>query len=326
MHALRLRAPTLFDTVTDVAVPDPEPGQVTVRLAAAAICGSDLPKVRSTADHRSDRTGFPIHECVGHLVDVGHHTDLAPGQRVLAMPVEECGLAEIYPARRDTTHPVRNEHLTDEQATLIQPLATVLYATGKLDDDLCGTHAVVLGLGPIGLLCAHVLAQRGAQVTGVDPIGRDEKTATAFGLTDRLQDTSSAWPASRHAQRPVGICVEAVGHQQRTLRDAITMTRHSGTILAMGVPDDAEYAIPYDTLLRKNLTLTTSITPPWQQWFRPAEDYLCQHLDTLSLLLTHEFPITSADRAYRTYLQPAPDRLKVILTTAGGWTPTASQL
>ena len=321
MHALRLQALALFDAITDAAIPEPAPDQVTVRLSAAAICGSDLPKVLSTADPRSGRPGFPIHECVGHLVDVGSHTDLRPGQRVLAMPVDECGLAEIYPARRAATHPVRSEHLTDAQATLIQPLATVLYALGKL----AGKHAGVLGLGPIGLLCAHVLAQRGAHVTGVDPVGRDEAIATAFGLTHRLQDTASAWQASQHTARPVDICVEAVGHQQRTLRDAITITRHSGIILAMGVPDDAEYVIPFETLLRKNLTLMTSITPPWQTWFGPAEDYLCEHVDALSLLLTHEFPITEAESAYRTYARPAPDRLKVILTAAGGWTRTAAR-
>ncbi|MFI6030855.1 zinc-binding dehydrogenase [Amycolatopsis magusensis] len=319
MHAMRLTAPAQFQTIHDAPIPAPAAGEVTVEFSAAALCGSDMPKFRATADPRSGSAGFPVHECVGRIADPGHHRDLTAGQRVLAMPADECGLAEIYRARRDATYAIRAAHLSDAQATLIQPLATVLYATSKLTGHLAGLHAVVIGLGPIGLLCAHILTGRGAHVTGIDPAGREDTLARAFGLADRLQDTSAAWATSRHRDRPVDLCVEAVGHQQRTLRDAITLTRHSGTILALGVPDDAEYALPYETLLRSNLTLITSITPPWQHWFGPAETYLTDHLDTLSLLLTHQFPVTAATQAYRTYAQPAHDRLKVTLTTTSGW-------
>ncbi|MFJ6212684.1 zinc-binding dehydrogenase [Streptomyces sp. NPDC092296] len=296
---------------------------MTVRLSAAALCGSDLPKFRSTADPRSGRIGFPIHECVGHVLDAGGDAGLEPGQRVLAMPDDECGLAEVYLANRDATHPVSAGHLTDAQATLIQPLAAVLYATAKLG-DVAGARVTVLGLGPIGLMCAYVLSRRGARVTGVDPVGRSKDITTAFGIEHHLQDSAAAWSASAHATEPVDICIEAVGHQQRTVRDAVALTRHSGTILALGVPDDAEYAFPYEALLRGNITLKTSITPPWQQVYGPAEDYLCAHLETMSLLLTHTFPVTEA-AAYRAYAQPADDRLKVIITTAGGWMPAEAR-
>jgi L-iditol 2-dehydrogenase len=322
MHVLRLKAPGLFDTESDVPIPEPPPEHLSIRLSTAAICGSDLPKFRSTADPRSGRNGFPVHECVGHVEATPPGCDLQPGQRVLAMPVDDCGLAEVYLARRDATHLIRAEHLSDGQATLIQPLSTVLHAINRLTTlvDVTDAHAVVLGLGPIGLLCAHVLNQRGAHVTGVDPVARSHDLLSAFGVSNHLQDTASAWERSRYARQPIAICVEAVGHQQRTIRDAITLTSHGGTILAMGVPDDREYAVPYETLLRKNLTLTTSITPPWRESFGQAEHYLLTHLNTLSLLLTESLPITEATQAYRSYATPAPDRLKVLLSTKAAWT------
>ncbi|MFJ8430437.1 zinc-binding dehydrogenase [Kitasatospora sp. NPDC094019] len=320
MYALRLKAPQEFELLDDVTEPVPGPGQLTVRLTAAALCGSDLPKWFSTADPRSGRAGFPIHECVGRVADPGD-TGLQAGQRVLAMPVEECGLAEIYLADRAATHPVATGHLTDAQATLIQPLATVLHATTKLG-DVDGCHVAVLGLGPIGLLTAFVLSRRGAIVTGVDPVARPHDLLTAFGITRHLQDTASAWPASKHAATPVDICVEAVGHQQHTLRDAITITRHGGTILALGVPDDPDYSIPYEQFLRRNLTLRASITPPWQQVFAPAETYLHNHLDILTALLGNRaFPVIGVNRAFRAYANPAPDRLKVVIIADGRWTP-----
>jgi threonine dehydrogenase-like Zn-dependent dehydrogenase len=324
VHALRLCAPATFEHVPDAPSPTPRPGQVTVRLDAAAICGSDLPKFRSTADPRCGRPGFPVHECVGHIVAADTETGLEPGQRVLAMPDDDCGLAEIYRADPDTTHPISAHHLTDAQATLIQPLATVLYATAKLG-TVTGAHVAVLGLGPIGLLCAHILHQHGARVTGVDPVARSTHLTTAFGIDHHLHAVATAWPATAHAADPVDICVEAVGHQQQTIRDAVAITRHSGTILALGVPDDADYTFPYQALLRGNITLKTSITPPWQEFFGPAEDYLCTHLDTLSRLITHTFPITEATAAYHAYAQPTHDRLKVIISAARGWNSTRTR-
>lgn len=313
MHALRLTGPFSFTHHHDLPTPTPGDGQLTVRLSAAALCGSDLPKVRSTADPRSGSTGFPVHECVGDVVDPGGHTDLPPGTRVLAMPVQEQGLAEVYLADRATTHPITTAELDDAEATLIQPLATVLYATGKLATDLTGTHIAVLGLGPIGLLCAHVLAARGAHVTGVDPEHRDPDLLAAFGVHHHVRDTSDAHAAERPAT--YGVCVETVGHQQRTLRDAITLTRHSGTVLAMGVPDEPDYVIPFETLLRANLALVGSITPPWRRWLPAAEQHLVAHLDPLRRLLTHRVPVTDAERAYRLYDRPSADRIKVVLTT-----------
>ncbi|MFF1612219.1 zinc-binding dehydrogenase [Amycolatopsis sp. NPDC058278] len=316
MHALQLKGPFDFDHRTDAPTPQPGPGQISVRLAAAAICGSDMPKVRSTADPRSGTTGFPIHECVGYLLDADPATGLRPGSRVLAMPVQEQGLAEIYLADTAATHTVAGDHLTDAQATLIQPIATVLYAAGKLGADLTGRRVTVLGLGSIGLLAAHVLSRRGAVVTGVDPIHRDPAITAAFGVIHHVRDTAAAW--ARRDPEPAEICLEAVGHQQRTLRDAITLTGHSGTVLAMGVPDEPDYVVPFETLLRRNLTLIGSITPPWQDWFGPAEDYLCRHLDELALLLTHRFTVIDVAAAYQLYDRPAADRLKVILTA--DWT------
>jgi L-iditol 2-dehydrogenase len=103
------------------------------------------------------------------------------------------GLAEIYLADTTATHAITADHLTDAQTTLIQPLATVLYATEKLGADLDGVRATVLGLGPIGLPASHVLAHRGAEVTGVDPIDRDPAIVTTFGITHHIRDTAAAW-------------------------------------------------------------------------------------------------------------------------------------
>jgi threonine dehydrogenase-like Zn-dependent dehydrogenase len=302
----------------DISAPsgDLTPGQVIVRLSAAAICGSDIAHYGSAVHARSRRAGFPVHECVGRVV-ASSDPDVATGDRVLAMPTSNCGLMEMYTARSSSTHRIRCTSLTDADATLIQPLATVLHAVAMLG-DVSGARVAIIGLGPIGLLCAHLLRSRGADtVIGIDPVDRSE-FGTAFGLGTQLCDVSAAWAASGLGDAPADICVEAVGHQQRTLADAVVIARPGGTILALGIPDEPDYTWPYERFFRKNLTLRTSVTPPWHQLFGPAEDYLVAHLPTLSRLITHRFDIADVDVAYRTYERSAKGRAKVVVT-AESW-------
>ena len=58
----------------------------------------------------------------------------------------------------------------------------MLYAVERLP-DLTGRHVAVLGQGSIGLLFSYVAKTAGAaQVTGVDPVDRDD-IGPAFGWT-----------------------------------------------------------------------------------------------------------------------------------------------
>ena len=65
----------------------------------------------------------------------------------------------------------------------LQPLACVLYALEQLP-DLKGSHVAVIGQGSIGLLFSYAAKALGArQITGVDPIDRDE-IGREFGVDD----------------------------------------------------------------------------------------------------------------------------------------------
>ncbi|MGW6602587.1 hypothetical protein [Streptomyces sp. NPDC055036] len=120
-------------------------------------------------------TDRPLHACVGHVLDAGTGTGtgMDPGQRVLAVPDNECGLADVYRACCDATHPLSPDRLTDAQATLVQPLATDLRTMAKLDGIIIA-RVTVLSLGPVGFPRAQVLSRRGARITGVGPVRRGE--------------------------------------------------------------------------------------------------------------------------------------------------------
>ncbi len=77
----------------EVATPRAGPGEVVIRVRAAGICGSDLPRVLGTAAHY-----YPIvlgHEFSGEVAEIGRGVEgLAAGQRVTAAPLVPCMVCE----------------------------------------------------------------------------------------------------------------------------------------------------------------------------------------------------------------------------------------
>ncbi|WP_330176569.1 Zn-dependent alcohol dehydrogenase [Streptomyces sp. NBC_01498] len=77
-------------TITDIELPEPGPGQVRIRLAAAGVCHSDLSLTDGTM-----RLPVPAvlgHEGAGTVLSVGEDvTHIAPGDRVVLNWAPSCG-------------------------------------------------------------------------------------------------------------------------------------------------------------------------------------------------------------------------------------------
>ena len=204
MWAYAITAPGRLERVE---APEPGPlaaGRVLVELKAGGICGSDLPSfhgVRGVFVDGYGEPGFPLHEVVGR----GHRRGAAEaGTRVVGWAEGHYGLAERYVARVDASLAIGDE-FSDVEATVIQPLCTVLQQLDRLG-DVAGKRAAVVGLGSIGLLFTHALHARGATVTGVDRVDRAD-VAEAFGIADAVHGDAAALPNDAF-----DIVVEAVGH------------------------------------------------------------------------------------------------------------------
>ena len=223
------------------------------RFEAGGICGSDLPSFLGVRDllvgASHGQPGYPLHELVG-VVEASAAEDLPVGTRVVGWAEGHLGLAEQFVAPADGVCALGDE-LPSVQATVIQPLCTVLYAVRRLG-DVRGARVAVIGQGSIGMLFSYVLKAAGAgHVTGVDPIDR-RNVAGAFGVDAMEWNTSSGWAASLGDDARPDIVVEAVGHQAATLEDAVEAVAHGGTVLAFGVPDDTHYAFPFARFFRKD--------------------------------------------------------------------------
>jgi len=303
MWAYALTAPGRLERV-EAPVPVPADGQRLVRLLAGGICGSDLPffrghRSRDFIDHTGE-PGFPLHEVVGIAAD--------DGTRVVGWAAGHRGLAEEFVVDADNVIAV-DADLTDAEATVIQPLATVLYAANRLG-DVRGARAVVIGLGSIGLLFAHVLAARGAHVTGIDRVDRREH-ANVFGLSDVLWADADALPRDGF-----DVVVEAVGHQTGTLSAAVEAVAPDGTILAFGVPDDQQYAFPFTRFFRKNATLVGGVAKERTPSLTAAREYLLGARELLPAYITDVVPVTRAQEAFEHAIAPTAARRKLVVSVA----------
>lgn len=322
MWAMRLAGPYAFER-TQIAVPTPgdlDDGQVLLRVIAGGICGSDIPYFRGVhpipevpglvGRLSAELPGFPMHEIVGEVV-ASRHPQTAVGSYVVGWARGMNGLAEFVVTRGDSVAGY-DTSLDPGAAVMIQPLACVLDAVDQIV-EVEGAHVAVVGLGPIGLLFAHVLHDRGAAlVTGVDQVPRHE-VGPEFGIGDLVHASADWWASSLGDGARPQIVVEAVGHQVRTLRDAVSAVRPGGQIFYFGIPDDPVYPFPMSDFVRKNLRLTSGVTRDRRGALVRASAYLARYPKLPSIYVTHVLGVEQATKAYTLAGRPAGGQLKVVL-------------
>ena len=327
MKALQLVRPRQFQAV-EIARPEIGDDQILVRLEGAVLCGSDIPKF--TGMWRGLQyplpPGMPIHECVGVVME-SRSPRFQVADRVVAVPKGDQGLAECYVADGIKAIVIPEPLISSEVSLLIQPLSTVVYALDRLG-DVAGRTAVVVGLGPIGLLTTWLLHQYGARVAGVDPIPSRCQVARRLGA-ERTFALHSERLLSAICQgeewEPADIVVEAVGQQTRTINDCLYLARHGGIVLALGVPLEPVYPFEFTKFFRQNIDLIASVTPPDENYMLRAAELVGRHEPELASLITHRFTPDRAAEAFTMYETRAGDRPLKVLIDGTNWPPTGSR-
>ncbi|WP_197675953.1 zinc-binding dehydrogenase [Micromonospora auratinigra] len=199
MLAGRLHVPQRELWLETVPVPEPEHGQVRVRVAAAGVCLSDV--------HLIDGTLTPVY-LAGDVVTLGHEvagtvdalgpgvTGWQPGQRVLLQAGErdrrgtvltrgvdyDGGWAEYALAREDTLVPIPDA-LEFEQACIIpDAVSTPWAAVTDTARTRPGEAVGVWGVGGLGAHAVQLLRLVGAApVIAVDPLPAARDRALVLG-------------------------------------------------------------------------------------------------------------------------------------------------
>ncbi len=186
--------------VESLPVPDPEPGEVLVRVEACGICPTDARKY-AIGVNDGDYPLNPGHEWVGRVVSAGPEVDgLAPGERVYGDTY--AGYAEFakIAARPHgwSRGALRLGELPLRRAVFIEPLADCLHAVHDQGRVAEGDRVTILGAGSMGLQMTAVAARAGGDVLVVEPRAERRELAERFGAghtvaADDWQAAAADW-------------------------------------------------------------------------------------------------------------------------------------
>jgi len=291
-------------------------GELLLRVRGCGLCGSDIAKIVA-----SDTRGPAVfgHEVVGDVIEAGDGVaGFAVGDRVVAahhVPCGQChycrrgsesmcrafkasnldpgGFAEyvrVPPANvRHATFRIP-EHLTDEEASFVEPLACCLRAVDRARVEP-GDTAVVVGLGSIGCLFTQLLARAGAAVVGADPLAARARIARDLYGARETGDPKAAARAARELSDGRGADhVIVTGGGSDVLGWAAGLTRDGGTVHYFAGGPGETLPLPLATLYHHELTITTTYSSSPATLAR-AFWLLAAGKVEVARLITHRLPL-----------------------------------
>lgn len=298
------------------AVPEPEPGEVRIRVTAAGICGSDVGAWREKPAYDFLETPRILgHEYAGVIDAVGPRVEsFEVGDRAVERPLHACGVCT--PCRNGATHVCENVEITGfhvdgafatyttapadalhpipdslslPRAAMAEPLAVAARAVLDRADISAGDSVLVAGPGPMGAFSALVAEAVGASVV-VGGLPRDQ---ARFDLLE----VAGIQTADLEEQTPVDVAreltdggfdrfVDATGAAP-VLEDAMEAVRRGGEAVVIGIPTGT-LGLPSPSFVRGEKRVSGS--------------YGAQPVDferAISLLDDEEFPIDALRSDYR---------------------------
>jgi len=256
----------------DRPLPEVRPGWALVKVLAAGICSSDIPRIFEKGTYHFPT--IPGHEFCGVVADTASPEDRRwIGKRVGVFPLipcrqcpscerdayETCSHYDYIGSRRDggfadyTAVPVWNlmelpDTVSDVQAALLEPAAVALHSVRRAG-IVPGDRVCVVGAGAIGLLAGQWAKLLGAGRVVVK--GRSEIKRELVG------QCGLEYMAAISAGEEFDRVIEAVGSAQ-ALEETLALTAPGGTLVLMGNPDGPRTLTQdlYWRILRKQLTLT----------------------------------------------------------------------
>jgi threonine dehydrogenase-like Zn-dependent dehydrogenase len=315
----------------EVPVPEPGPRQVLVRMRASSICGSDLRAIyREHLGHGPEAYQGVLagHEPAGEVVAVGADCRrIRLGDRVAVYHIAGCGVCDecrkgymiacrdasraAYGWQRDGGHA---PYLLAEETTCLVLPDSLSFVDGACVACGFGTayeallrlgvsgrdRFLVTGLGPVGLAVAMLARGLGvASIVGTDVVEERRALAIELGLVDAVVDPRDdglgAVLEATHGGAETS--VDASGSSSGRLL-SLEALRDWGRAAWVGEGGTVEFAVS-PILIHKQITLHGS----WVTSLGHMAELL-DRLDRWGLhperIVSHRFPLESAEAAYRT--------------------------
>jgi alcohol dehydrogenase/L-iditol 2-dehydrogenase len=201
-------------------------------------------------------------------------------------PLSRAGLYNLDPARRGFGYGVNGamtqyvrvperclhripDALPFYKAALTEPCSVAYNAVCVNGRVRPGDRALIIGPGPIGLLCAKMASISGAGEVIVAGLPADRhrlEIARQLGAGTTLDANVHPYVMSSGDGLGVDVAIDASGHSA-TLEIALECVRPAGQIIKVGWgPQPMQFSL--DPLVQKNITLSGSFSHNWPIWER----------------------------------------------------------
>lgn len=334
----------------EVDRPEPADNEALVRVMAAGVCGSDIPRIYNTGAHVHPL--IPGHEFSGQVVWTGKNVDAKwQDRRVGIFPLIPCG--RCWPCREQQYELCRDygylgsrrnggfaefaavpewnlialpDSVSYRQAAMMEPMAVAVHAmrcalSGGVEQS---RPIAVCGFGTIGILLSMFLTEAGyanLYVIGNKDIQREMAAKTGIDA-DRFYDNRNGgareWLMERTNGMGVDVFFECVGGNG-TVADAVMGTAPNGTVQLVGNPasDILFEKNVYWKILRGQLTVKGS----WNSSFRHSmEDDWHYVLDRLrdgrirpDQCITHCFSLDNLEEGFLLMKDKTQEYIKVMI-------------
>jgi len=317
-----------------VALPDLGNDDVLIRVKAAAVCGSDVPRVKTKGTYHFPT--IPCHEFSGDIAKVGKNVaSVKPHERVAVFPLIPCGnctlckehkpnLCDNYNylgSRCDGAFaeyvkcPAANvlkipDTVSYKQASLIEPMAVALRGTRQAGVT-SSTKVVVFGMGTLGLGAVQWAKLFGSPlVVGVDRNSHKLAIAKKIGadyVIDSGEDDSREESYEKKIRDLFGkdgpdVVLECSG-ANAFQNVAIKLVKKSGTISLLGNPqgETSFSEKTFQEILRKELTIrgvwNSLIHLENNEWDFVIKNIAAGNIDP-ARIITHTFSLRDAKKVF----------------------------
>lgn len=324
MRALVKERPEKGIWMQEIAIPEPGPNEVLVKVEKTAICGTDL-HIYNWDDwsQRTIQTPLVIgHEFVGHIVAMGPGVaGYKEGDRISAEGHIVCGhcrncragrphlcpntvgigvnrngaFAEYVVVPAANLWPLPDE-IPSELAAFFDPFGNAAHCA--LSFDLVGEDVLITGAGPIGIIAAGICKHIGARhvvITDINDYRLD--LAREMGATRTLNVSKESIQDVLQELRIDGfdIGLEMSGNP-KAFSDMLDAMYHGGKIALLGImPKNT--GIDWDQVIFKGLEMRGIYGRlMYETWYKMTQMVLTGF--PLDKVLTHQIPINQFQQGF----------------------------
>jgi Threonine dehydrogenase and related Zn-dependent dehydrogenases len=323
--------------IRDMQIPQPQKGQVRIKVKYCGVCGSDIGIY--TGKHPRAKAPLVLgHEFIGTIDEInGGSGKFKVGDRVSAYPLISCG--HCFACKTGIPHVCQtlkligidvdggiaeyvtcdeavlfliDEKVSDKAASVIEPLAVIIRTIHQANFQMLDSAAII-GAGPIGILTGIVLKHIGASkiiISDIDEMRLAMCQELGFETVNSQNDSMIDYVNKVTDNVGVDTVFECSGSEVAAL-EMSKLCRIGGMICMTGV-HKVPHAVNLQDINFKEQTLIGSRVYTLRE-FEQAVEFAKEIAPELEQLVTHIVPLSGAKSVFDLIKNPAENTVKVVI-------------